>query len=470
MRQLRQNPAPLDAETLQRFVRPGPRYTSYPPATEFKPDFSAQDAAEELARLRRDAADEPLSLYMHIPFCSSLCWYCGCNLQVSRKRERGTEYVDTLLREVDLLAEAVGPGHPVSELSLGGGSPNFLLLSDLTRLTERIRDRFTLTEDAELGLELDPRDTTEEQVRGLGNLGYKRMSVGIQDFDQAVQKAIHREQSIEKTRQLVEWSRKYGFRTFNADLVYGLPLQSPETLDRTLDAVLSFDPQRIAWFGYAHLPHLRPHQKLVERAGPLPDTAARAELLSLGLRRLGEAGFERVGMDHFAQPDDELAVAAREGRLHRNFQGYVVPRAMYLLACGATGISDSGHAFWQNHADVDTWAKDVEAGLLPVGRGVALDLDDRLRRFVIGRLMCDGELGWARVEERFDIHFEDYFAPELERLESAEYTEIVTVDRDARALVATPLGCNLIRNIAMVFDRYLARPKEAGRPRFSPTL
>jgi oxygen-independent coproporphyrinogen-3 oxidase len=292
----------------------------------------------------------------------------------------------------------------------------------------------------------------------------------VQDFDPAVQHAIHRQQSIEQTAGLIAAARRAGFRTVNVDLVYGLPQQSRDTLAHTLDAVIEMAPDRVAWFGYAHLPHLRPHQKLVERSGPLPDTAARAALLALGLERLAAAGYERVGFDHFARPGDALAEAARAGRLHRNFQGYVVPRADHLLAFGATGISDSGRAYWQNEPDPERWAERVRAGELPVARGVALDDDDRLRGHVIRRLLCDGELDWADVDRRFGVRFEDYFAAELARLEGAEQRPLVAVDRAARRLEATPLGCNLIRNTAMVFDRYLTAHDGGARPRFSPTL
>ncbi len=470
MRQLRQSSAPLDPAVLLRHVRPGPRYTSYPPATEFKPDFTTEAAMAELARLRREAAAEPLSIYLHIPFCSSLCWYCGCNVVATKNRDVGSAYVTTLCAEIALLAKAVGVGHPVAEVSIGGGSPNFLPIDDHKRVTAALRANFDIVDGAELGIELDPRDTSEEQVANLAELGYSRVSVGVQDFDAAVQKAIHREQSIEQTAGLIAAARRYGFKTVNVDLVYGLPQQNPATLASTLDAILEMAPQRVAWFGYAHLPHLRPHQKLVERAGPLPDITARAELLTLGLARLTEAGYERVGFDHFAQPDDALAVAAREGRLHRNFQGYVVPHSRYLLACGATGISDSGNAYWQNQPDFDKWAQAIAEGVIPVVRGVGLDADDQLRGHVIRRLLCDGELEWAAVDERYDIHFEDYFAAQIDTLDGPDYAELVAVDRQARKLIATPLGCNLIRNVAMVFDRYLAAKMAAGKPAFSLTL
>jgi oxygen-independent coproporphyrinogen III oxidase len=457
----------FDPELLTRLVRPGPRYTSYPPATRFAEGFGAADAAAELERLGRTLPDAPASLYLHIPYCRSLCWYCGCNVVITRQRDRVATYIDTLIDELALVARHLGPGRPLTELALGGGSPNIATADDLRRLMGAVRRHFDVTPDAELGVELDPRDTTREQLDALASLGFRRMSVGIQDFDPEVQRAIHRTQSVEQTAALIEHARAAGFTTVNADLIYGLPLQSPETFAATLDAVVALAPDRVALFGYAHLPEQRPHQRLVERAGPLPDTTGRAALLGVALARFAAADYVRVGMDHFARPGDALARAAAEGTVHRNFQGYVPSRAAYLVACGTTGISDSSDAYWQNHADLAQWRRCVEEGVLPVGRGVALDRDDHIRRFVIGRLMCQGELSFSTVEQAFDLSFEEYFAPELAELDGGACAELVT--REHRRLGTTELGGLLVRNVAMLFDRYL---REAGstRPRFSPTL
>jgi oxygen-independent coproporphyrinogen-3 oxidase len=307
----------IEPAQLARFVESAPRYTSYPPATEFRPGFGEREARGELERLRADSS-RPISLYLHVPFCSSLCWYCGCNVVATSKRERGTAYVEVLADEIALLAEAVGAGRKVVELALGGGSPNFLSPADLARLFAAVRAAFRLVDGAEVSVELDPRDTREEQVAALVELGLTRMSVGIQDFDPAVQAAIHRLQSAEQTRGLFQAARRFGVERINADLVYGLPRQTEETLARTLDEVLDLGPRRIALFGYAHLPSLRPHQRLVERAGPLPDAGGRARLFALAVDRLTGAGYQMIGIDHFARPEDELAVAARDGRLHRN--------------------------------------------------------------------------------------------------------------------------------------------------------
>jgi oxygen-independent coproporphyrinogen-3 oxidase len=455
---------------LARHVKAGPRYTSYPPATEFRQDFDPELAWAELERLGRRELDRPISLYCHIPFCSSLCWYCGCNVTVSRDRRKARPYVEALRAELELVVDAVGHGRALSELALGGGSPNFLPARDLVALTATIDGLFDVLPEAELGIELDPRDTTDDQIDVLADYGYNRLSVGVQDFDPAVQEAIHRQQSLDQTARLVWRARGRGFGTVNVDLVYGLPCQTTETLASTLDAVVSLWPQRIALFGYAHLPHLRRHQRLVERAGPVPDSERRAALVAVALERLAAAGYVRIGIDHFARPNDALARAARSGRLDRNFQGYVVRRADCLIACGATGITDSGCAYWQNLGDVDRWAEAVRAGRLPVARGVRLDEDDRLRRHVIMRLMCDGAVRFADAEERFSVHFADRFVAELDRLGTPEHADLVVVDRDAGELRATALGRNLIRNVCMVFDRYQPSARDAATPRFSPTL
>ncbi|HTM20396.1 MAG TPA: oxygen-independent coproporphyrinogen III oxidase [Kofleriaceae bacterium] len=468
---LKGNGLRLTATELAAHVRAGPRYTSYPPATELDERFGPAEAAAQLDQLRIDRPDAAVSLYCHIPFCTRLCWYCGCNVVVTRDRSRATGYIDDLLAEIDLVAARAGRGRPLAELALGGGSPNFLAAEDLARLMAGIAAAFTIQPDAELGLELDPRDTRLDEVAAMAALGFRRLSMGVQDFDPEVQRRINRHQSEEQTWHLVQRARHEGFTSVNIDLIYGLPGQTSASTARTIQAVAAMNPEQVAVFGYAHLPHLRRHQKLVERDGALPDAAARAELLLVAVDELERAGYQRIGLDHFARPDAPLARAARTGKLHRNFQGYVVRHADHLLACGVTGISDVGDACWQNHGDVDKWAMAVRAGVLPAHRGIALDRDDRLRRWVITRLMCDGTLDFGAVERRFGICFEDYFAGQLDRLAGGDSAALVCVDRQARVLRATPLGNLLIRNVAMVFDRYLDRAAAAGTgPRFSQSL
>lgn len=455
-------------EELVKLVRPGPRYTSYPPATEFGAGFGAKEASAALGRLA--LMGKPFSLYAHVPFCRSLCWYCGCNVTITREAARGDAYIDTAIAELDLLKAVAEFQNPVTEIALGGGSPNFLSPQGLERLTRAFYDRFAVTDDAVLGIELDPRETSIEQLRLATTFGYNRISVGIQDFHPEVQALIHRIQSVEQTRALIEAAREYGIKTVNADLIYGLPAQTPERFAETLREVVTMRPDRIALFGYAHLPTLRPHQKLVERGGPLPDTTARAGLLALALETFERAGYQRVGIDHFALPDDALAVAAREHNVHRNFQGYVPPNARHVVAVGPTGISDAAGAYWQNIADVAAWQAAVERGELPVARGITLSTDDMIRRHVINRLMCDGSLSFAEVDSTFGIHFEDYFAKELTTL--GDHAELIDYDAGGRTIEANELGVLLIRNVCMEFDAHLARLGPDGKPRhrFSPTL
>jgi oxygen-independent coproporphyrinogen-3 oxidase len=446
-----------------RHVRPGPRYTSYPPATEFTPSFGPTHARATLERLDEDA---PLSLYVHVPFCARLCWYCGCNVEVTRNRDRGRAYVDTLIGEIDMIARVLGTRRRVVEIALGGGSPNFLPESEHTRLLEAIRARFDVAADAVLGIELDPRDTTHAQVANLAALGFRRLSVGVQDFAPVVQTAIHRHQSLEVTRGLIEHARSQGFTSVNIDLVYGLPGQTETSMLQTLFAVLSLGPDQVALFGYAHLPERFRHQKLVERWQPVPDLDQRAALFVAAQDAFDRAGYVRIGIDHFARAHAPLARAAQRHNLQRSFQGYGVRRADHLLAFGASGISRVDGAYWQSHADVTSWTQAVRAGRMPVARGVALDRDDRIRGDVIAELMCYAGLDFAAIERQHGIRFEEYFASELDEL-SENHGNLVAIDRQGRRLHTSPLGADLLRNVCMVFDRYVGA---AEQPRFSPTL
>jgi len=451
----------LSADEIARHALTGPRYTSYPPATEFSTEVGPEVAAAELERLGARKAE--ISLYVHLPFCKSLCWYCGCNVVATRDRARATSYVDTLLTELAMVARPLD-GAPITELALGGGSPNFLLIPDLRRLAAAIRRYLNVAPEARLSVELDPRDTTVEQLDAFAEAGFTSMSVGVQDFAEAVQDAIHRHQTVEMTRTLLEAARARGLDDINVDIVYGLPRQTETSFADTIDSIIELGPDRIALFGYAHLPEKRPHQSLVERAGKPLGLEARAELVVDATARLRAAGYLPIGLDHFAKPGSPLERAAAEGRLTRNFQGYVVRRADAVVGIGATAISDSGGAFWQDAGDLAKWSRALAVGKLPVERGVQLDDDDRLRREVIMRLMCDGVADLRAIGEAHGVDAATYFADEVARL--GDQGELCAVDGDLR-ITTTPLGKVLVRNVAMTFDRYL-RNRPAGG--FSTTV
>jgi oxygen-independent coproporphyrinogen-3 oxidase len=450
---------------LAAWASRGPRYTSYPPATAFATIYPG-GVARELARLGE--LHESISLYVHIPFCRSLCWYCGCNVIPTRDTDRGTRYVEQLLAEASLVGHAVH-GATVTEISLGGGSPNFLPAPSLHRLFAALEHTFTIAPDARRSIELDPRTTTADQIDALAAARFGSMSMGVQDFSEAVQDAIHRHQTVVQTRWLVDRARAAGFDDINIDVVYGLPRQTEVSFAKTLDAVIDLAPDRVALFGYAHLPSKLPHQRLVEQAGRILNGHERAALLLLGIERMTSAGYRHLGLDHFAKPDSRLARAAAEHRMTRSFQGYTEHRADAIVGLGVSAISSTPRMHWQSHAELPSWEHPVAAGSFPVERGIELDDDDRLRRAVIGRLMCDGELDLRQIGIEHGVDGPAYFEAELAAI--GELGELVHYDRSNQTLCATELGRLLIRNVCMVFDRYNAEAVAAGAsPRFSPTI
>jgi len=458
-------PSPASAAQLAEWASRGPRYTSYPPATQ----FHVIDAACVTRELEEVAArGESISLYVHVPFCRSLCWYCGCNVIPTRDASCGVSYVDQLATEMALLAASVGDA-PVTEISLGGGSPNFLSPASLRSLLAELDRTFSIAPDARRSIELDPRTTTSEQVTALAAAGFRSLSMGVQDFSEAVQDAIHRHQTKLQTRWLVEYARTAGFDDINVDVVYGLPHQTEVSFAQTLDAVIDLAPDRIALFGYAHLPSKLPHQRLVERAGRVLDGRERATLLLGAIEQLTSAGYLHLGLDHFAKPGSRLARAAADHRMVRSFQGYTEHRADAILGLGVSAISSTSRMHWQNHAELPAWQRDVAAGTLPVARGVALDADDRIRRAVIGRLMCDGEIDLRGVGVEHGVDEAAYFERELAII--AGLHELAHYDPRTRTIRTTALGGLLVRNLCMVFDRYQRVVAEPGDPaRFSPTI
>jgi oxygen-independent coproporphyrinogen III oxidase len=439
----------------------GPRYTSYPPATEFGP-IAADRVRRELGRIGQ--AGERTSLYVHVPFCRSLCAYCGCNVIPTRDEARGVDYVDQLATEMTLVACSLGAA-PVTELALGGGSPNFLAPRTLRTLVGALERYFAIAPDARRSIELDPRTTTSGQIDALRDVGFRSLSMGVQDFAEPVQDAIRRHQTVVQTRWLVDRARAAAFDDINIDIVYGLPRQTEASFTATLDAVIGLHADRIALFGYAHLPSKLPHQRLVERAGRVLDSYERASLLLLGIEKLTAAGYVHLGLDHFALPGSRLARAAADGRMIRTFQGYVEDRADAIVGLGTSAISSSGRMHWQNHAELRSWQEAIDARRLPIERGFVLDEDDRARAALIGRLMCDGWVDLARIGAEHGLDADEYFRSELHAL--GPLADLACYDAPTRTIRTTEIGRLLVRNVCMVFDRY-QRP--AAGQRFSSTI
>lgn len=442
----------ITAELLRRYDVPGPRYTSYPTADRFSPDFTPQDYIAALHRRRDTAADQPLSLYLHIPFCESLCYYCGCNKIITRHHERAAAYLQALEREADLHVAHCGSGQTVSQLHFGGGTPTFLLDEELAALMDMLRRRFTLVPEGEYSIEVDPRTVTPERLAVLQQLGFNRLSFGVQDFDSDVQKAVHREQSTQQVADLLQAARSMGFKSLNMDLIYGLPKQTPASFARTLEQVCELRPDRIALYAYAHLPErFKSQRRILYVDLPLPE--AKVGMLAAAMQTFTQAGYVYIGMDHFALPDDALAVALAEGRLHRNFQGYSTQPDCDLIALGVSAIGRVGNTYSQNAKTLEEYYAAVDAGQLPIVRGLTLSHDDELRRAVIMAIMCQGELVFADIQAQWGVNVPDYFAPELRQLQSQAEEGLVQLQADR--VRVTPKGWLFVRGVALVFDRYL---------------
>ena len=446
----------VPAAVLERLSVAGPRYTSYPTANLFDPAFGPERFAAALERFGRGPGR--LSLYVHVPFCRSLCHYCACNVTVTRRPGAGAEFLSILAREVELAARALGRKMPVTQLHLGGGTPTFLDPDELRRLHALLAERFDLQRLEEAAVEVDPRATSREQLATLAGLGWNRASFGVQDFDPAVQRAINRLQSVEETRSVVQAARELGFRGINLDLIYGLPFQRLDTFRRTLEEVLALRPDRVALYAYAHVPWMRPAQASFDRRGfPRAGPAERLELLREAVRALGAAGYLHLGMDHFALPDDELALARERGALHRNFQGYTVRRAEGLLGLGPSAISDLAAVYAQNGRDLAEWRAPLEQGRLATVRGWELSHEDELRRDAILAVMTGRALSGEFLAARPEVGA---------RLEPLAADGLVRFGPDG-ACEATPAGRFFLRNLAMTLDAYLP---EARERRFSAAV
>ncbi len=440
---------PLDLDLIRKYSIPAPRYTSYPPATRFTTEI------DELGLERAALADNargagPLSLYFHLPFCHSACWYCGCHTVISRREDIAGRYLDDLEREVALAAARMNLGRPVAQVHLGGGTPTFLTADELIRLGALINQTFLLDPDCEFGVEIDPRHLTLAQVAALAASGANRASLGIQDTDPAVQLAIHRWQPAELNRQAFGWLREAGFRSINVDLIYGLPLQTVESFGRTIDEVLSLQPDRLSLFSYAHVPWLKPRQIIFERRDQLPPAEAKLGMFALAHAKLTAAGYIDIGMDHFARPGDELAVAQRERTLHRSFQGYSTAAGASLYGFGVSSISSTAGSYRQNFKDLAQWRAALAAGRLPTERALVLTADDQRRRSVIMALMCQRQLNYAELSAELGRDVTVEFAAEIAGLADLEADGLLV--RSPAGIRVTPRGVPVLRVVAMRFD------------------
>jgi oxygen-independent coproporphyrinogen-3 oxidase len=458
---------PLTPELLRRHDVAGPRYTSYPTADRFVEAFGPDDYERALQQRRSGAAAMvlPLSLYVHVPFCESLCYYCACNKIITKHHGRATEYLRYLSREVDLHTAQLGTGQVVSQLHLGGGTPTFLSDAELRELMAMLKRSFTLAPGGEYSIEVDPRTIDAGRLDTLAELGFNRLSFGVQDFDPAVQKAVHRVQPAEQVFALVQAARERGFESVNVDLIYGLPQQTPESFARTLQQVGELRPDRIALYAYAHLPERFKPQRRIATV-ELPGAAAKVSMLADAMARFMGAGYIYVGMDHFALPNDALAVAQRQGRLHRNFQGYSTQPDCDLIGLGVSSIGRIGATYSQNAKTLEEYYDAIDHGHFAVVRGLALSRDDLVRRAVIMALMCQGELLYESINLAYLIDFRSYFAPEIEALQELHAQGLVTLD--ATGIQVTPTGWFFVRAVAMVFDRYLQADR--NRARFSKII
>ena len=451
-------------ELLRRFDVSGPRYTSYPTADRFVEAFGQDEytLALQQRKLGTSAKALPLSLYVHIPFCESLCYYCACNKIITKHHDRAAKYLQYLERELDLHVQHLGRGQVVSQLHFGGGTPTFLSDEELVSLMQVLRARFEFAPDGEYSIEVDPRTVTPERLQVLWDIGLNRLSFGVQDFDSDVQQAVHRIQPAEQVFALVEAARKIGFKSLNVDLIYGLPKQNPQSFARTLEQVGELRPDRIALYGYAHLPERFKSQRRIVRPD-LPTAGDKLEMLSAAIDSFIDAGYVYVGMDHFALPDDALAIAKRQGRLHRNFQGYSTQPDCDLIALGVSAIGRIGGTYSQNAKTLDEYYDLIDQGLLPIVRGLALSKDDLIRRAVIMAIMCQGELLFESINNAWLIDCKQYFAAEFELLRGQQEEGLVEVLDDC--IRVTSKGWFFVRGVALVFDRYLQAAR--SRERFS---
>jgi len=439
-----------DESLLAKYNISGPRYTSYPTALEFSEDYDQQNY---LTCLNQLTEDKSLSVYIHIPFCQNICYYCACNKIITKDRSKSDKYVDNLIKEIGLVSDHIG-NNKLRQIHWGGGTPTYLSIEQITKIMDAIRGSFDVPDEdsTEISIEIDPRALEITDIKALAELGFNRMSMGVQDFDLKVQQAVNRVQSYEMTRDMIEEARNYGFKSINLDLIYGLPFQTKQTFEQTLKLVMDISPDRISVFNYAHLPHrFKPQRRI--NSEDLPSAVEKLSIFQYIIENLQKNGYLYIGMDHFAKPDDELAIAQKQGCLHRNFQGYTTHEEYELIGVGVSSIGSINGHYHQNVRDIEEYYQALDKEQLPSWRGVEVNNDDLLRKRVIFDLICHFELAMSKVEQEYSIDFKQYFSNELSMLEPFIQDGLVQIENDK--IMVTNRGRLLIRNICMVFDAYL---------------
>ncbi|MDT8319735.1 MAG: oxygen-independent coproporphyrinogen III oxidase [Xanthomonadales bacterium] len=457
----------FDTELIKRYDIAGPRYTSYPTAVQFTEGFDATVYTRYTEHSNNELIPRPLSVYLHLPFCRSLCYYCGCMKKVTRHEHQATQYLDLLHREIEMQGKLFDHDRKVIQLHLGGGTPTYHSDEQLKALMTVLRRHFSLSDadDREFSVEVDPRTVGMKRLAQLAETGFNRISLGVQDIDARVQKAVNRIQDTEATLQMIDGSRKLGFNSVSIDLIYGLPLQTVDSFSKTIDTVVGARPDRLAVYNYAHLPQLFRAQRLID-ANDIPSPQTKLELMELTIDKLTTAGYVYIGMDHFALPDDELTIAQREGHLQRNFQGYSTRRECDMVGMGVSAIGRVGDCYAQNFKDIPAWEESVAGGNLPIWRGINVTTEDRLRRDIIEAIMCHGQVTYRQFEANYAIDFEEHFALELSNLGQLEQDGLIRMADDG--FTATPEGRLLLRPMAMIFDEYLDTPE--SKPRYSRVI
>jgi oxygen-independent coproporphyrinogen-3 oxidase len=457
----------FNTQLIKKYDIAGPRYTSYPTALQFMEGFDAEAYRRFTATSNNELIPKPLSLYVHLPFCKSLCYYCGCMKKVTRHKDQAKRYLELLEREIELQGQLFDHDREVTQLHFGGGTPTFHNDEQLHHLMTRLGEHFSLSGDdsREFSIEVDPRTVDNDRLAQLAGMGFNRISLGVQDIDPKVQKAVNRIQDTEATLKMVEGSRQLDFNSVSIDLIYGLPSQTVESFSNTIDTVVSAQPDRLAVYNYAHLPHIFRAQRMID-SKDIPSPETKLQLMELTIDKLNAAGYVYIGMDHFARPDDELTIAQREGGLQRNFQGYSTRRECDLVGLGVSAIGKVGDCYAQNIKDIPSWQSVVAEGRLPIWRGVFLTTEDRLRRNIIESIMCHGKVQFHEFESNYSIDFHDHFALEIGNLQQLENDGLIEMGKDE--FRATPEGRLLLRPIAMVFDEYLQAQETT--PQFSRVI